>query len=41
MTDWYDTTDGGFPPGDQDPTVARPVVGGHFSLLALAASQAH
>jgi len=37
FTDLYDTTDGGFP---QNPSILflnRPVVGGHFSLLALQA----
>lgn len=39
MTDLYDTEGtGGFPRGDDQNTItfkARPVVGGHFSFLAL------
>jgi hypothetical protein len=38
FTDLYDTTEGGFSTNPNINFVARPVVGGHFSLLALDAA---
>ncbi len=39
FTDLYDITDGGFPTNLNIDFIARPVAGGHFSLLALYASK--
>jgi hypothetical protein len=39
FTDLYDTTDGGFPTNPNINFLARPVAGGHFSLVALEKSK--